>query len=205
MPGRIALTDERAPEVRILVLGLESQLRVAQRVGARAAVEQAAIELRHQRLPLPVRHAPQAHDQRLRPRQHERPPQTEDTFPRPDVTHAGLAGREHHEVRRLQIEARDIRRGEQAVLGFQGRMSALEPGIGSGQREPGAEQRVLELRLRHASHTHPHRPDPRLTARIALLVGQEEAVGGEVQDARRAARLESRFERRPCQPGPHAK
>ena len=83
-------------------------------------------------------------------------------------------------------------------------MSALEPGIGSGQGEPGAEQRVLELRPRHASHAHPHRPDPRLTARIALLVGQEEAVSGEVQDARRAARLESRFERRPFQPGPDA-
>jgi len=154
-------------------------------------------------LPLPrllVRDFPQTHRQRLRPRQHERTPQSEHAFACPHFAQPRLASRQHHKLRRQQIQPRNVLGGQQSIFSLRRQAPAFEPGLESGQNHPRTQQRVFHPRPRHPSRhlaktisglPSEQAETAQFPVRIAPLIGQKETVRRQMQNARRAASLDA--------------
>jgi hypothetical protein len=98
---------------------------------------------------------------------------------------------------------------EQTVPGLLGQFATIEPRVGTGQRQSRAEHGVLHERSREPGSVvirfgalSKVESDARDLIAVALLIGQEETVSSQVQDARRAAGcFEPAYQSSRAQPG----
>jgi hypothetical protein len=124
----------------------------------------------------------------------------------------GITGREDDKLGGQQVQTHEILGSQQTVLGFFGRVSHPELGVGTGQRQTRAKHGVLHLRPREARHAFRSANDltevetkaKAFAVGVLSLVEQEEAMRGEVKDSGRpASSLEPALQSRGVEPGGH--
>src|SRR5262245_65746413 len=115
----LARLDEARPVERMpATLAFEHlQLYMSQPIAATLATLQRLVVLDHQVPRAAIRDRPQTHHLRLRSRQRQRAPQSEDPFAILHLAYTSVAGREHDQLRPPQIQPR----------GFSGRQDAVLP------------------------------------------------------------------------------
>lgn len=116
------------------------------------------------------------------PHDAHRPAQPVHALPDGNLAATGVAGRQHDELGAGQVHGGEVGRGQQPVFRRIGQVAAAQPGVGTGEREPGVEQGSGE----GAERT------PVVLARAAFrrLVVEEVAVRGDVENDGRALLLE---------------
>src|SRR5215510_4870338 len=82
------------------------QLHMPQPIASPLSALQRLVVLSHQVPRAEIRNRPQTHHLRLRSRQRQRPPQSEDPFAILHLAHSSVAGREHDQLRPKQIKPR---------------------------------------------------------------------------------------------------
>src|SRR6185369_7598132 len=110
--------------------------------GAGAVLESFLIQRAHPGSGRLVFYRPQAHDDGAHTSDLKGPPQADDAFAGLDLAESGFAGGEHGPLRAMEVERRDLFRGQDAVISLRTNRSAP---VRAGEREPGDEQRILRL------------------------------------------------------------
>lgn len=106
-------------------------------------MQETQIEFLHQLPGLVVRHLPQAHHQRPSAGQGERATQPQYAFAIRHLAQPGLASRQDHHLRVEEAQAGDVFRKEETVLSLRRQRSPPQTGVGAGEGDAGAQQRVL--------------------------------------------------------------